>query len=62
MLNEIQSFFGGRAQPMMAQIAEAGFEVTAEAGKLTLDDVCELERTIRRHERAEDSDKNGGPQ
>jgi hypothetical protein len=36
--------------------------VTAEAGKLTLDDVCELERTIRRHERAEDSDKNGGPQ
>jgi hypothetical protein len=36
--------------------------VTAEAGKLTLDDVCELERTIRRHERAEVSDKNGGPQ
>jgi BlaI family transcriptional regulator, penicillinase repressor len=40
LLDEILSFFGGRAQPMMAQLAEAG--------KLTLDDVRELERTIRR--------------
>src|ERR1700689_4025362 len=39
MLDEILSFFGGRPQPMMAQLAEAG--------KLTLDDVKELERTIR---------------
>jgi BlaI family penicillinase repressor len=39
-LDEILSFFGGRAQPMMAQLAEAG--------KLTLDDVRELEKTIRR--------------
>ncbi len=39
LLEEILSFFGGRAQPMMAQLAEAG--------KLTLDDVRELERTIR---------------
>ena len=39
LLDEILSFFGGRAQPMMAQLAEAG--------KLTLDDVRELERTIR---------------
>ena len=31
LLDEILSFFGGRAQPMMAQLAEAG--------KLTLDDV-----------------------
>jgi BlaI family transcriptional regulator, penicillinase repressor len=38
-LDEILSFFGGRAQPMMAQLAEAG--------KLTLDDVRELEKTIR---------------
>jgi BlaI family transcriptional regulator, penicillinase repressor len=38
-LDEILSLFGGRAQPMMAQLAEAG--------KLTLDDVRELERTIR---------------
>lgn len=39
-LDEILSFFGGRAQPMMAQLAEAG--------KLTLDDVRELEKTIRK--------------
>jgi len=40
LLDEILSFFGGRAQPMMSQLAEAG--------KLTLDDVRELEKTIRR--------------
>lgn len=40
MLDEILSFFGGKAQPMMAQLAEAG--------KVTLDDVRELEKTIRR--------------
>src|SRR5690349_4179310 len=39
-LDEILSFFGGRAQPMMAQLAEAG--------KITLDDVRELERTIQK--------------
>jgi len=39
-LDEILSFFGGRAQPMMAQLAEAG--------KLTLDDVHELEKLIRK--------------
>src|SRR4051812_29904777 len=42
-LDEILSYFGGRAQPMMAQLAEAG--------KLTLDDVRELEKTIRDLER-----------
>src|SRR5579862_7064256 len=42
LLDEILSFFGGRAQPMMAQLAEAG--------KLTLDDVRELEKTILRIE------------
>jgi BlaI family penicillinase repressor len=40
MLDEILSFFGGRAQPMMAQLAEAG--------KLTLEDVRELEKTIKK--------------
>jgi BlaI family transcriptional regulator, penicillinase repressor len=40
LLDEILGFFGGRAQPMMAQLAEAG--------KLTLDDVRELEKTIRK--------------
>src|SRR5437868_2076364 len=39
LLDEILSWFGGRAQPMMAQLAEAG--------KLTLNDVRELEKTIR---------------
>ena len=39
LLDEILSFFGGKAQPMMAQLAEAG--------KLTMDDVRELEKTIR---------------
>lgn len=43
LLDEILSFFGGRAQPMMAQLAEAG--------KLTLDDVRELEKTIQRLEK-----------
>jgi BlaI family penicillinase repressor len=42
LLDEILSFFGGKAQPMMAQLAEAG--------KLTLDDVRELEKTVRRLE------------
>src|SRR5215472_9955409 len=40
LLDEILSFFGGRPQPMMAQLAEAG--------KLTMEDVRELERTIKR--------------
>src|SRR5450432_1548566 len=44
MLDEILSFFGGRAQPMMAQLAEAG--------KLTLADVRELEKTIKKLEAA----------
>src|SRR6267154_1473689 len=58
LLDEILSFVGGRAQPMMAQLAEAG--------KLTLDDVRELEKTIKnldgqqkqdpqKHERKRDS-------
>ncbi|MGH9652823.1 MAG: BlaI/MecI/CopY family transcriptional regulator [Bryobacteraceae bacterium] len=42
MLDEILSFFGGRAQPMMAQLAEAG--------KLSLEDVRELEKTLKRLE------------
>jgi predicted transcriptional regulator len=41
-LDEILSFFGGRALPMMAQLAEAG--------KLTRDDVRELEKTIEQLE------------
>lgn len=40
LLDEILSFFGGRAQPMMAQLAEAG--------KLTLEDVRELEAAVKK--------------
>ena len=36
LLDEILSFFGGRPQPMMSQLIESG--------KLTLDDVRELEK------------------
>lgn len=36
LLDEILSFFGGRAQPMMAQLIESG--------KLTLEDIRELEK------------------
>ena len=43
LLDEFLSFFGGKAQPMMAKLAEAG--------RLTLDDVRDLERTIRRVQR-----------
>ena len=43
LLDEILSLFGGRAQPMMAQLAEAG--------KLTLADVRELEDLIRKRDR-----------
>jgi BlaI family transcriptional regulator, penicillinase repressor len=42
LLDEILRFFGGRAQPMMAQLVEAG--------KLTIDDVRELERAIKSRE------------
>src|SRR5206468_12226334 len=40
VLDEILSFFGGKAAPLMAQLADAG--------KLTPYDVQELERTIRK--------------
>jgi BlaI family penicillinase repressor len=43
LLDEILSLFGGRAQPMFAQLAEAG--------KLTLEDVRELEKAIKQRDR-----------
>lgn len=51
LLDEILSFFGGRAQPMMAQLAEAG--------KLTLDDVRDLEKTIEDLDAQRQADKEG---
>jgi predicted transcriptional regulator len=47
VLEEVLSFFGGRAQPMMSQLAEAG--------KVTLDDVRELEKTVRRLQREKEA-------
>ena len=49
LLDDILSFFGGRAQPMMAQLAEAG--------KLTREDIRELQRAIDRTENTERSEK-----
>src|SRR6516225_5931293 len=39
LLDEILGLFGGSAQPMMAQLVEAG--------KLTLEDIKEIEKTIK---------------
>ena len=50
LLDEILSFFGGRAQPMMAQLAEAG--------KLSLEDVRELEKMLKK---IESEQKRKGP-
>lgn len=49
LLDYVLSFFGGRAQPMMAQLAEAG--------KLTREDVRELERTIEKLERRQKAER-----
>jgi predicted transcriptional regulator len=51
LLDEILSFFGGRAQPMMAQLAEAG--------KLTLEDVRELEKAIKKQQQQKKAEKEG---
>ena len=51
LLDEILSFFGGRAQPMMAQLAEAG--------KLTRQDLRDLEETIDRLERERKAKRSG---
>ncbi len=40
LVDDLLSFFGGRTQPVMAHLIDAG--------KLTLDDVHEAERTLRR--------------
>ena len=48
-LDDILSLFGGRAQPIVAQLAEAG--------KLTLADVRDLEETIRNRERQQKAEK-----
>lgn len=49
LLDDILSLFGGRPQPMMAQLVETG--------KLTRDDVRELEEMIEQRERQEKEQK-----
>ena len=51
-LDEILSFFGGRALPMMSQLAEAG--------KLSLDDVRELEKTLRKLDARKKTERRAG--
>ena len=49
LLDTILSFFGGRPQPMMQQLVEAG--------KLTLDDVRDLEKAIRKHKAQQETER-----
>jgi predicted transcriptional regulator len=51
LLDEILSLFGGRAQPMMAQLAEAG--------KLTRDDIRALEELIEKRDRRQTAHRTG---
>jgi predicted transcriptional regulator len=48
VIDELLSFFGGRTQPVVAHLIEAG--------KLTLEDVQEAERTLRRLARKDRSE------
>jgi BlaI family transcriptional regulator, penicillinase repressor len=49
LLDTILSFFGGRPQPMMQQLVEAG--------KLTLDDVRDLEKAIRQRQAQQETER-----
>jgi BlaI family penicillinase repressor len=52
LLDDILALFGGKAQPMMAQLVEAG--------KITLDDVRELEQlVIKLNQQQDKSGKRG---
>lgn len=51
ILDEVLGLFGGRAQPMMAQLAEAG--------KLTREDVRELERLVKKRDAQQKSEGKG---
>ena len=47
IVDDLLSVFGGRTQPVMAHLIEAG--------KLTIEDLREAEKTLRRHEAKERS-------
>jgi predicted transcriptional regulator len=53
VLDEVLSFFGGQAAPMMAQLADAG--------KLTPKDIGELEKTIKRLKAQRRQEEKGEP-
>jgi predicted transcriptional regulator len=53
ILDEILSFFGGRPQPMMAQLVESG--------RLTLDDIRDLEKAVAETERQRKADERRKP-
>ena len=53
VLDEVLSFFGGRAAPMMAQLADSG--------KLTANDIGELEKTIKKLKAQRRLEGKGGP-
>ena len=53
LLDEILSFFGGRPQPMMAQLVESG--------KLTLDDIRELEKDVAEAQRRRKAERMRKP-
>ena len=48
LIDELLSFFGGRTQPVMAHLIESG--------RLTLEDVKEAEKTLRKLSRREGKD------
>jgi predicted transcriptional regulator len=52
LINDLLDLFGGSVQPLMAHLVEAG--------RLTLDDVRELERTLQQLERGEQSEGVAG--
>ena len=51
LLDEILSLFGGRPQPMMAQLVETG--------KLTRQDVRELAEMIQKRDRQQKAERTG---
>jgi BlaI family transcriptional regulator, penicillinase repressor len=53
LLDEVLSFFGGRAQPMIAKLVEAG--------RLTSDDIRELNKAVSDAERQQKSERMRKP-
>jgi BlaI family transcriptional regulator, penicillinase repressor len=47
LINDLLNLFDGSVQPLMAHLVEAG--------KLTLNDLRELEKTLQKHQRSEES-------